>query len=154
MLFRHYFYFTFTRFARKSNLINTCNRSPLGPLQSLGVNSGAPTLLILSTCKPFSLLTTSFLFTDTMIAIKISFILRMKGQMYRCSWGRVSGWWSPSVRSTTNRQGPLILSVKGEFAELSRESENLQEGKESKEEARNKASPPLLCFPTMDQVFP
>lgn len=143
MLFRHYFYFILTRFAWKSNLINTCNRPPLGPLQRLGVNSGAPTLLTLSICKPFSLLTTSFLLTDTMIAIKIPFIPGMKGQKSRCSGGGVSGWCSPSERSTTHRQGTLILSVKGESAKLSRESENLQEAMESKEEARNKDSPGL-----------
>lgn len=79
MLFRHYFCLILSRFAQKRNLINTCNRSPLGPLRRLAMNLGAPTFLILSICKPFSFLTTRFLLTGTVIALKIPFTLEMKG---------------------------------------------------------------------------
>lgn len=150
MLFRHYFSFILTRFAWKSNLINTCNRSPLGPLQRLGVNSGAPTLLILSICKPFSLLTTSFLLTDTMITIKIPFIPGVMSQDGA----------APAKGAPPTGRGPSFFQSR---ENLPSSAESLRTRRRAWSQKRRPGIKPLLasrfslhgsCFPTRGSAVP
>lgn len=137
MLFGNYFYFILTRFAQKSNLINTCHRSPLGPLRRLEVNSGASSLLILLICKPFSLLTTSFFLTDTIIVIK-----RPNIQVLRGCLGMVEA----QKKEHHQQAGHPRSFSQGRICGAQRESENLQRGMESKGETKYRASPGCYVF--------
>lgn len=102
-----------------------------------------------------------------MIAIKIPFIPGLKGQTYRCSWGHVSGWRSPSEKAPPTGRGPSFFWSR---KNLQSSAENLRTyrrawsaflvGKGSQK--RRPGIKPLLaslmssyhgsCFPTRDST--